>query len=133
MDFEKQMITSLSALLEKNEHLKFPFYGSLHTGSLARPHEYYCFFGLAGNDLLVVSYSPLFKKIGFSIRVSLNIKQVKIKKSLINGKYKLSFGLNNTEWLPLKKFKIKVKSEHSKLKFQKENVSAFLAYIEKYV
>ena len=133
MDFEKHMIISLSSLLRKHENLQLAFYGSLHMGSLASPHEYYCFFGVVGNDLLVVSYSPLFQKNGFSVRVSLNIKQVKVKKAMMSEKYQLSFRLNNTEWKPFEKFKIKVKSEHPKLKSQKDNVAAFLSYIEKCV
>ena len=130
MDFEKHMINSLSALLKKNECLQLAFYGTLHTGSLIKPHEYYCFFGLAGNDLLVVCYSPLFHKNRFAVRVPLQVNQVKIKKSSLGGKYQLSFRLNNTAWSPFEKFKIKVKSEHPKLKSQTESVAAFLSYID---
>lgn len=133
MNFEKHMIMSLSALLRKNEHLLLSFYGTLHTGSWPKPHEYYCFFGLAGNDLLVVCYSPLFHKNRFAVRVPLQVNRVRIKKSLLSEKYQLSFNLNNTAWPPFEKFKIKVRSEHRKLKSQKENVAAFLTYIEKYV
>ena len=131
MDFEKHMITSLSALLTKKEHLQLAFYGKLNVGSISRPHEYYCFFGLAENDLLIVCYSPLFHKNGFTVRVPLHIDQLKIKKKIMREKYSLCFRLNNAE-RPFGKFKIVVKSEHPKLKSQRENVAAFISYIEKY-
>jgi len=119
MDFEKHMITSLSALLKKKEHLQLAFYGKLHIGSISRPHEYYCFFGLAESDLLIICYSPLFHKNGFTVRVPLHIDQVKIKKKLMSEKYSLCFRLNNTDH-PFEKFKIVVKSEHPQLKVQKK-------------
>ena len=122
---------SLSALLNDKERLELAFYGKLQTGGFARPHEYYCFFGLAQNDLLVVNFSPLFCKNGFAIRIPLCINQVKIKKGLIGNKYYFNFRLNNTETSPLEKFKIVVNINHSKINTQKENVELFLAYIEK--
>lgn len=131
MDFEKHMITSLSALLKEKEHLQLSFYAKLHAGSISRPKEYYCFFGLAESDLLIVCYSPLFHKNGFSVRVPFSINQVKIKKELMSEKYSLSFRLNNVEH-PFEKFKIVVKNEHPKLKAQSQNVAAFISYIEKY-
>ena len=133
MDFETYMTNSLSALLKKNEHLQLAFCGKLHTGSIARPHEYYCFFGLVGNDLLIVNYSPLLKKNGFSVRLPLNTNKVEITKSILSDKFILNFQLNSTDWQTLEKFKIGVKSEHSKIKSQRENVTAFLSYIEKRV
>ena len=129
MEFEKQMMDALSALLIRKEHLQVTFYGILRTGSLARPKEYYCLFGFTGEDLLIVSYSPLYKKKGFSVRVPLHISQVKTRKTL-SGKYKLSFRLNDAQW-PFEKFRIVVKSKHPKMESQKENVAAFLTYIER--
>ena len=132
MEFEKQMLDALSALLKRKEQLQATFYGILRTGSLPRPKEYYCLFGFTGEDLLIVSYSPLFKKKGFSVRVPLHIRQVKIQESLTGRKYTVKFYLNDAE-RPFERFKIVVKKEHSKLELQKENVAAFLAYIERNV
>ena len=131
MEFEKQMMEALSALLKRKEQLQATFYGVLRTGSLPRPKEYYCLFGFTGEDLLIVSYSPLFKRKGFSVRVPLHIRQVKIQESLTGGKYTLRFRLNDA-WRPFEKFKIVVKKEHSKLESQKENVEKFLSVIEEY-
>ena len=109
MEFEKQMMDALSALLNRKEQLQATFYGILRTGSLPRPKEYYCLFGFTGEDLLIVSYSPLFKKMG----------------------YTLKFRLNDA-CRPFEKFKIVAKKEHSKLESQKENVDMFLSVIEEY-
>ena len=130
MEFERQMMDALSALLKRKEQLQATFYGILRTGSLPRPKEYYCLFGFTGEDLLIVSYSPLFKKKGFSVRVPLHIRQVKIQESLTGGKYTLRFRLNDA-WRPFEKFRIVVKSKHPKMESQKENVAAFLTYIER--
>lgn len=132
MDLEKQMRMSLSTLLNDKECLELAFYGTLHTGVFLRPHEYYCFFGLTQNDLLVANYSPLFRKNGFTIRIPLYINQVKIKKGLMSNKYYLNFRLNNTEQHLFDKFKIIVKINHPKISTQKENVELFFAYIEKH-
>lgn len=132
MEFEKQMLDALSALLKRKEQLQATLYGILRTGSLPRPKEYCCLFGFTGEDLLIVSYSPLFKKKGFSVRVPFHIRQVKIQESLTGRKYTVKFYLNDAE-RPFERFKIVVKKEHSKLELQKENVAAFLAYIERNV
>lgn len=131
MEFEKQMMDALSALLNRKEQLQATFYGILRTGSLPRPKEYYCLFGFTGEDLLIVSYSPLFKKMGFSVRAPLHIRQLKIQESLTGGKYTLKFRLNDA-CRPFEKFKIVAKKEHSKLESQKENVDMFLSVIEEY-
>lgn len=130
MDIEKHMIGSLSALLKNNEYLQISFYGSLHTGSLSRPKEYICFFGLVGNDLLVVSYSPASRNDGFSVRVPLHIKQVEIKKAVLREKYRISFWLDQAQW-PFERFHIIAKRRHPQIASQEESVSAFLSYIEK--
>lgn len=129
MDFEQHMTNSLTALLKKGESLQFSFYGVLRTGHLARPHEYYCFFGLAGKDLLIVGYSPLFHKNRFSVRIALP-NLVKVKKAWVGEKYKLYFHSKNHELATLEKFRIEVKPECAKYKFQQENVVAFLSYIK---
>ena len=99
-------------------------------GSLSRPKEYICFFGLVGNDLLVVNYSPASRNDGFSVRVPLHIKQVEIKKAVLREKYRISFWLNQAQW-PFERFHIIAKRRYPQIASQEESVSAFLAYIEK--
>ena len=85
MNFQELMIQSLSELLENGETLKYPIYGTLHQ----KNKHWFGFWGLTDNYLLSVLLVRNSKKIGWTSRIPLEIKAVRVKKSLIPFQYKI--------------------------------------------
>ena len=127
------MIESLTSLLADNEHLYSPFYGCLvPEGFFKTAYDLrFGFFGRTDPDLLIALLSPLNgKKIMWTIRVPLDIKEVKIKKSFIMKQYivKLFFNEGN----PCK-IRFSKKLLIGDFINQNQNVTEFLYYLEQYI
>lgn len=77
------MIQSLSSLLNDEETLQTPFYATIEKIGKQR-HNWFCFFGTTESALLIAILNTIdASKIDWTTRVPLDIKKVKIKKSLI--------------------------------------------------
>ena len=88
MKMKDLMLESLTALLEKNETLMCPIYGSLHQGNT----QHYAFFGFTERFLLIALLSG--KTITYTIRIPLDIKSVSIKQNPILREYTINVSFN---------------------------------------
>lgn len=75
MTHNEFMMDSLSKLLKEGETLKCPFYGTLNQAN----RTFFCFFGLADNDLLIAVRSDFGQYITYTTRVPLDVKSVTVK------------------------------------------------------
>lgn len=124
MTFYEQMVPALSTLLEKDETLKVPIYGTLLR---KRDHDF-GYFGLTDTALLIALLQGDSKKLTGYSRIPLNsIRQAKVKKSLIPLQYKLY--LNLAEGTTVK---IRVSKKVYGFATQEENLNAFLSQIQRY-
>ena len=118
MDFKSLMIKSLSDLLIGDETLKYPIYGILEQAE----NTYYGFFGLTDDFLLVALVQG--KEITYTTRIPLDIKTVRVKKSLILKENKIDISFNIGSPCRIVAFG-KVLTIDS----QKENLPLFLEYL----
>ncbi len=115
------MTESLSALLENGEVLKFPIYATL----LEKKTNWFGFFGLTDKHLLIALLKGSSKEICWTNRIPLDIKTVKIKKSLIPHQYKIRIEFN--EGLPCN---LRVSKKVYGIESQEENLDKFIKYIQ---
>ena len=121
MTYNELMIQSLSDLLEGDEILKFPIYGTL----LQKNAHWFGFFGLTDTHLLVALLKGSSKKIEWTSRVPLDVKAVKIKKSLLPFQYKVKIEFH--EGLPCH---LQASKKSFGIKSQEENILGFINYIQ---
>ena len=85
MTYNDLMIQSLSALLEPGEILNCPVYGTL----MQKGRHWFGFFGLTDRSLLISLLEGSTQTIHWTSRVPLDLKAVKVKKSLLLSQYKV--------------------------------------------
>ncbi len=121
MNYNELMIQSLSDLLENNETLKFPIYGTL----IQKNKHWFGFLGLTDNHLLIALLDKKSRNVCWTNRVPLDIKTAIIKKSLIPLQYKVHLEFN--EGLPCD---IQVSKKVYGIKTQETNFSDFIKFIQ---
>ncbi len=85
MTYAKLMTESLSALLEDGEKLLYPVYGTIKQ----KNGHWFGFLGLTEHYLLIALLEGRSKRIGWTIRVPLDIKKVTIKKGIFSLFYNI--------------------------------------------
>ncbi len=115
------MVQSLSKLLENGETLKFPIYGTL----LQKRKNWFGFFGLTDNYLLIALLEDNSKTIGWTTRIPLNIKDFKTKKCLAPKQHKIYIQFN--EGNPCT---IRVSEKVFGIKSQEDNLFGFVRTIQ---
>lgn len=83
MTYQELMMQSLSGLLENGEILRHPFY------AYSKNHHWFGFWGLTDNYLLSALLVGSSKKIGWTSRIPLDIKAVRVNKSIVPFQYKI--------------------------------------------
>ena len=121
MTYNELMIQSLSALLENNEILKFPIYGTL----LQKSKHWFGFFGLTDGHLLIALLEGSSQVLSWASRVPLDVKAVRVKKSLIPAQYKVHIEFH--EGPPCN---MRVSKKVYGIKSQEENLSGFIRCIQ---
>ena len=121
MTYNELMIQSLSDLLESNEVLKFPIYGTF----LQKNKHWFGFFGLTDDHLLIALLEGSSQIISWTSRIPLDIKAVRVKKSLIPSQYKVRIEFH--EGAPCN---IRVSKKVYGIQNQEENLSGFIRYIQ---
>lgn len=119
MDYKSLMIKSLSELLLEGETLNHPIYGILEQGN----KQHYGYFGFTEKFLLIALVRG--KKITYTTRIPLDIKSIRIKKTLITESYKIEIAFN--EGAPCK---ITAASKVLMIDCQKNNLPRFLEYLQ---
>lgn len=122
MSTYEMMIQSLSDLLENDETLKFPIYGTL----LQKRKNWFGFFGLTNNYLLVALLNDYSKSISWTTRIPLDIKDVKTKKCLVPKQHKIYIQFNEGDLCT-----IRVSEKVLGIKSQEENFFGFIKTIQK--
>ncbi len=120
MTYKELMIKSLTDLLEPGEILMHPIYGILSQGNA----QYYGYFGLTENYLLIALITSFGKTVANTIRIPLDIKSVKIKKSPIIKQREIDISFN--EGAPCK---IIASPRVATIGTQKENLPEFISYL----
>ena len=123
MTYEELMMQSLSALLENDESLYCPIYGTLIQDKI----HYFGFFALTDHCLLNALLNGSRKEIAWSIRVPLDVKEVNIKKCLFPGQHIITINFNEGE-----PCKIRVSEKVYGIKNQAANLAAFIHFIRQW-
>ena len=121
MTYQELMMQSLSDLLENEEDLKFPIYGTLQQ----KNRHWFGFWGLTDNYLLSVLLVGSSKKIGWISRIPLDIKSVQVKKALIPFQYKI-----HIEFKEGSPCDLRVSKKVVGIGRQEANLSGFIKYIQ---
>ena len=121
MTYQELMMQSLSDLLENEEDLKFPIYGTLQQ----KNRHWFGFWGLTDNYLLSVLLVGSSKKIGRISRIPLDIKSVQVKKALIPFQYKI-----HIEFKEGSPCDLRVSKKVVGIGQQEANLSGFIKYIQ---
>ena len=121
MTYQELMMQSLSDLLENEEDLKFPIYGTLQQ----KNRRWFGFWGLTDNYLLSVLLVGSSKKIGWISRIPLDIKSVQVKKTLIPFQYKI-----HIEFKEGSPCDLRVSKKVFGIGQQEANLSGFIKYIQ---
>lgn len=125
MTYSELMIKSLSNILNADrtdqEVLKYPIYGTL----LSKPRNYFGFFGMSEEHLLIALLGDDGKTIHWTARIPLDIKSVNIRKSMIPKQR-----LIDIEFMQGDPCRIRVADRVYKIPGQEENVSAFIKYLK---
>ena len=114
------MMKSLTNLLQTDETLLYPIYGILNQGN----EQYYGYFGLTENNLIIALISASGRRITNTIRIPLDVKSVKVKKNFI-GQYIID--INFKEGSPCK---ITANPKVLFLDSQKENLPLFIDFLK---
>lgn len=116
MDYQKLMTKSLTDLLDRGETLNCSFFAILLQGT----NFYSGYWGLTDQNILGAILTFSGKEVSYTIKVPLNIKKVKIRKSLFPKQYivKIKF----TEGKPCK---LRVPLKAFQIEKQKENFEYF--------
>lgn len=126
------MVSSLSSMLKNGEQLYDPFYGCLmETGFFKTVNSNrFGFFGRTNSDLLIAILSPLNgKRIDWVNRVPLDVRKIRIHKSLIPKQYIIKIVFN--EGNPCK-IRVSLKLLGSDFIDQEENARNFMAFLNQY-
>ena len=121
MTYQELMMQSLSELLEDDEILKYPIYGTLQH----KNRHWFGFWGLTDHYLLSVLLVGSSKKIGWTSRIPLDTKEVRVKKSLFPLQYKIHIEFQEGSTCDLRVSKKAVGIEQ-----QETNLSNFIKYIQ---
>lgn len=124
------MLDVLKSILNENEIFYTPFYGCLMNNPFSLSN-YFGFFARTDSDLLIAILDPFnAKKIKWYTRVPLDIKKVKIHKSLIPKQYVIKMVFNQG-----KPCKIRMSKKLFCGDFidQEQNVTSFLEYFTQYI
>ncbi len=123
MSNQELMLQSLSNLLENDETLKFPIYGTL----LQKRKNWFGFFGLTDDYLLVALLDDYSKTIRWTTRIPLDIKQVNMKKCIVPKQYKIYIEFNEGD-----RCIIRVSEKVYGIKSQEANLPEFIKSIQKF-
>ena len=125
------MINALTSLLEKQETLKAPFYGTItKIGGKYQNPPLYSYLGRTNTDLLIAVINPYHtEKIEWSTRIPLDIKQAIIKKSLLPNQYVITLLFQEGNGCTIR---ISTKIIGGKLVDQEENVLNFLNFLNRF-
>ena len=112
MDYQQLMTSSLTNLLDRDENLNCSFFAILLQGT----NFYSGYWGLSDQNLLGAILTFSGKEVSYTIKVPLEIKKVKIRKSFFPGQYivKIKFKEGNPCKLrvPLKAYQIERQKEN---------------------
>ena len=111
------MFETLTELLEGDETLMHPIYGVLNQGST----QYYGYFGLTEDHLLIALLSGTGKQIVYATRVSLDIQSLRVKQTAVFKQYVIDIRFK--EGAPCR---ITASPKVLNINTQKENLPAFL-------
>ena len=116
MNYQKLMTDSLTSLLDGKESLKCSFFAILLQGT----NFYSGYWGLSDNNLLgaVLTFSGT--EVSYTIKVPLEIKKVKIRKSLFPKQY-----IVKIKFVEGKSCKLRVPLKAYQIEKQKENFEFF--------
>lgn len=121
MTYAELMMKSLSDLLEDGEKLLYPIYGTLKQ----KKDNYFGYFGLTENHLLIALLQGSSKKINWTTRIPLDLKKVTIKKCLLPQQYNICIEFNEGENACLR-----VSKKVSGIESQEDNLKGFMEYIQ---
>lgn len=124
MDYQKLMNRTFKAMLEEGETLRCPFYGTLDQ----KPRPVFAFFALTDTHLLVATLTEDQRKAAYTSRVPLDVKKVRVKKSLIPSQYSVRIEFNQGE--PCK-IRLSKKVYGTELPDQEQNVTAFMEELQR--
>ena len=116
MNYQKLMTDSLTSLLDGRENLKCSFFAILLQGI----NSYSGYWGLSENNLLgaVLTFSG--KEVSYTIKVPLEIKKIKIRKSIFPKQY-----IVKIKFLEGPPCKLRVPLKAYQIEKQKENFEFF--------
>lgn len=126
------MLSSLRSSLKNGEQLHSPFYGCLLESGFLKTinSNKFGFFGRTDSNLLIAILNPLNgKKIQWFNRVPLDVRNVKIHKSLIPKQYVIKIVFN--EGRPCK-IRVSLKLFGGDFIDQENNVMDFITFLSKY-
>ena len=121
MTYQELMVQSLSELLEGDEILKYPIYGVLQQ----KTKRWFSFWGLTDNYLLGALLVGSSKKIGWTSRIPLDIKDVQIRKTLVPFQYKIHIEFH--EGNPCN---LRVSTKVVGMEQQEENLARFIKFVQ---
>lgn len=123
------MTSTLVSILKQDETLLEPFYGCLMQRGLSLVN-YFGFFGRTNSHLLIAILNPFnAKKIDWFTRIPLDIKRVKIHKSLFSKQYIIKIVFNKGN--PCK-IRVSKKVFGGDFVHQEQNVSSFIEFLTQY-
>lgn len=118
---KERMIQALTDMLEPDETLMYPIYGTMEQGRT----QHYGYFGFTENFLLIALISPWGKTVTYSTRIPLDIHSVKIQKSRVFKEHIIN--INFEEGEPCR---IHTYPRVLAIDSQKENLPRFLSYLK---
>lgn len=121
MTYSQLMLQSLSDLLEDGETLKHPVYGTL----LQKHTHWFGFWGLTDKHLLIALLKGSSKKISWSSRIPLEIKEVTRRKSIFPRQFILNIKFHRGN-----PCKIRFSEKVYGIESQQANLNAFVAFLQ---
>ena len=118
----EMMIKSLSDMLEGNETLMYPLYGTLQMDD----RNIFGFFGLTHRYLLIAVLDYGFQTINSTRRIPLKLKEVKVKRTLIPSQRKIhiEFSKGGNPCV------IRVSKKPQGFPNQAENLAGFIEFLQ---
>ena len=121
MTYQEVMMKSLTDLLEEGETLQYPIYATL----MQKSKHWFGYFGLIDKYLLAALLEGSSQIVSWTSRIPLDLKEVKVKKSLIPAQYKIEIEFN--EGNPCN---IRVAKKVVGFELHEANVGGFIKYLE---